>query len=184
LAVQFTQTGIDGAWVIDPSPHLDDRGYFQRVWCSQEFAAHDIDFVPVQANMGLNRIKGTLRGMHFQDASAPEIKLVRCTRGSIYDVVLDRRPDSPTYGRWFGTELSATNGRALLVPALCAHGYQTLEDESEIHYLTSAFYTPSAERGLRFDDPVFAIRWPMPATALSVNDRGWPLTVRPEAQER
>lgn len=177
--MQFTETGIVGAWVIDPSPHIDDRGYFQRVWCAQEFAAHGIDFVPLQANMAFNRIQGTLRGMHFQDASAPEIKLVRCTRGSIFDVVLDRRLNSPTYGQWYGTELSAANGRALLVPALCAHGYQTLVDEAEIHYLTSAFHAPSAEGGLRFDDPVYAIRWPLPVTGLSDNDRAWPLTVQP-----
>ena len=146
-----------------------------RAWCSREFAEHGLNFVPLQANMGLSVSKGTVRGMHFQDAPALEAKLVRCTRGSIFDVALDLRPGSATYGKWYGTELSAENGRMLYVPECCAHGYQTLEDGTEMYYMTSAFYTPSAVRGVRFDDPAFNIEWPLPVTALSEQDNKWPL---------
>jgi dTDP-4-dehydrorhamnose 3,5-epimerase len=149
-----------------------------RAWCSQEFAAHGLAFLPVQANMGLSAQKGTLRGMHFQDAPALEAKLVRCTRGAIFDVALDLRPESSTYGKWYGTELSAQNARMLFVPEGCAHGYQTLEEQTEMHYMTSAFYTPSAVRGARFDDPAFKIQWPLVPTVISDQDRGWPLYPR------
>jgi dTDP-4-dehydrorhamnose 3,5-epimerase len=173
--MRFIETSIAGATVIDPTPHEDDRGRFMRAWCAREFADHGINFVPVQANMGFSRHQGTVRGMHYQDATAPEAKLVRCTRGSIFDVVLDLRQSSPTYGKWYGAELSATNGRMLFVPEHCAHGYQTLEDSTEMHYMTSAFYTPSAVRGARFDDPAFGIRWPLAITVVSEQDRNWPL---------
>jgi len=125
--------------------------------------------------MGLSVHKGTIRGMHFQNEQALESKLVRCTKGTIFDVVLDLRPGSATYGKWYGTELSAENGRMLYVPERCAHGYQTLEDGTEMCYMTSAFYTPDAVRGVRFDDPAFNIQWPLPATAVSEQDRSWPL---------
>jgi len=171
----FTPTNIAGATVIDPTPHQDPRGRFMRAWCSREFAEHGLNFVPLQANMGLSVSKGTVRGMHFQDAPALEAKLVRCTRGSIFDVALDLRPGSATYGKWYGTELSVENGRMLYVPECCAHGYQTLEDGTEMYYMTSAFYTPSAVRGVRFDDPAFNIEWPLPVTALSEQDSKWPL---------
>jgi len=176
--MHFSDTHLAGVKVIDPAPHQDARGRFMRAWCAQEFAQHAIQFVPVQANMGFSVQKGTVRGMHFQDASAPEAKLVRCTRGAIFDVALDLRPDSPTYGEWCGTELSTENGRMLFVPELCAHGYQTLEEGTEMYYMTSAVYTHSAVRGVRFDDPVFNIRWPVGVTAVSDQDRNWPLTVR------
>jgi dTDP-4-dehydrorhamnose 3,5-epimerase len=116
--------------------------------------------------------------MHYQEAPALEAKLVRCTRGAMFDVVLDLRPDSLSYGRWYGVELSADNGRMLYVPELCAHGYQTLEDFTEMYYMTSAFYTPSAVRGLRFDDPAFSVQWPLAPTAVSEQDRNWPLFER------
>lgn len=173
--MRFRETGLSGARVIDPSPHEDDRGRFMRAWCSREFVDYGIDFQPVQANMGFNVKKGTVRGMHFQVAPALEAKLVRCTRGSIFDVVLDLRPDSQTFRKWYGTELGAENGRMLFVPAGCAHGYQTLEENTEMHYMTSAFYTPSAVRGARFDDPFFAIEWPLIPTVVSDQDRNWPL---------
>ena len=176
--MRFTETDIVGAKVIDPNPHEDDRGRFMRAWCAREFAEHGIDFVPVQANMGFSVRMGTTRGMHFQTEPALEAKLVRCTRGAIFDVVLDLRPASPSYGNWHGTELTAENGRMLYLPEGCAHGYQTLQEGTEMHYMTSAYYTPSAARGARFDDPVFRIQWPLDATVVSEQDRNWPLVVR------
>jgi dTDP-4-dehydrorhamnose 3,5-epimerase len=176
--MHFTETDIVGAKVIDPNPHADDRGRFMRAWCAREFADHGFDFLPVQANMGFSVLTGTVRGMHFQEAPALEAKLVRCTRGAIFDVVLDLRRESLTYCKWFGIELSAENGRMLYVPERCAHGYQTLEDCTEMHYMTSAFYTPSAARGVRFDDPRFNIRWPLAVTVVSDQDRNWPLVER------
>jgi dTDP-4-dehydrorhamnose 3,5-epimerase len=178
--MRFTETTIAGAWVIDPSPHEDARGRFMRAWCAREFTEHGIDFIPVQANMGFSIRKGTLRGMHFQEAPALEAKLVRCTKGTIFDVVLDIRPGSPSYGKWYGTELSAENGRMLYLPEHCAHGYQTLVDETEIYYMASEFYTPGSAHGVRFDDPAFRIQWPLMATAVSEQDRNWPLTERQE----
>lgn len=172
--MHFTEAPIPGAWVIDPAPHIDGRGRFMRAWCSEEFAAHGISFVPLQANMGLSHVAGTLRGLHYQVAPAEEAKLVRCTRGSVFDLLVDLRPGSATFGRWFGTELSADNGRMLYVPPMCAHGYQTLEDASEILYFASAIFAPTAVRGLRFDDPTVAIRWPLPPQAVSDQDKGWP----------
>jgi dTDP-4-dehydrorhamnose 3,5-epimerase len=176
--MRFQATDVAGAWLIDPVPHLDERGRFMRAWCTREFAENGIEFAPLQANMGFSRLKGTVRGMHFQDAPAAEAKLVRCTRGAIFDVVLDLRPHSASFGRWYGAELSAENGRMLYVPELCAHGYQTLEASTEMFYMTSALYTPVAVRGVRFDDPAFDIRWPVTVSAVSDQDRNWPLTKR------
>jgi dTDP-4-dehydrorhamnose 3,5-epimerase len=173
--VRFTETNIAGAKTIDPSPHQDERGRFMRAWCAKEFAEHEVHFVPVQANMGLSLRKGTTRGMHYQTEPALEAKLVRCTRGAIFDVVLDLRPASPSYGKWFGTELSAENGRMLYLPEGCGHGYQTLQDDTEMHYMASAYYTPEAARGVRFDDPAFHIQWPLGVTVISEQDRNWPL---------
>ncbi len=173
--MNFTDTEIAGVTVIDPTPHGDERGRFMRAWCAKEFADHGLNFVPVQANMGLSVRKGTLRGMHYQVEPALEAKLVRCTRGSMFDVALDLRPDSPTYLKWFGVDLSAENARMLYVPEGFGHGYQTLEDDTEMHYMTSAYYTASAVRGARFDDPAFAIQWPLPATVVSEQDRKWSL---------
>ena len=176
--MRFTETDIVGAKVIDPNPHEDDRGRFMRAWCVREFAEHGIDFVPVQANMGFSVRMGTTRGMHFQTEPALEAKLVRCTRGAIFDVVLDLRPASPSYGKWHGTELTAENGRMLYLPEGCAHGYQTLQEGTEMHYMASAYYTPSAARGARFDDPAFRIQWPLDVTLVSEQDRNWPLVTR------
>src|SRR5215470_11440819 len=125
--MRFSETGVTGAMMIDPTPHQDERGRFMRAWCAKEFSGAGINFVPVQANMGFSKKKGTVRGMHYQIEPAPEAKLVRCTRGSIFDVVLDLRPES--YGKWYGTELSAENGRMLYLPEGCAHGCISLEEE-------------------------------------------------------
>jgi dTDP-4-dehydrorhamnose 3,5-epimerase len=176
--MRFSETSIAGVQVIDPSPHQDDRGRFMRTWCSREFTEHGINFVPVQSNMGFSRQRGTTRGMHFQTAPALEAKLVRCTRGRMFDVVLDLRPESSSCCKWFGIELSADNGRMLYVPENCAHGYQTLEDFTEMYYMTSGFYTPTAAHGVRFDDPAFAIEWPLAATVVSQQDRSWPLATQ------
>ena len=173
--MHFTETAIAGAWVIDPSPHQDHRGRFLRAWCAREFSEHGVDFVPVQANLAFSIVKGTIRGMHLQVAPAIEAKLVRCTRGAVYDVVLDLRPGSATYRQWRGVELSAANGRMLYVPENCAHGCQSLEDTTDIYYMASEFFTPDAARGVRFDDPAFAIRWPLAPTLVSDQDRRWPL---------
>jgi dTDP-4-dehydrorhamnose 3,5-epimerase len=149
-----------------------------RAWCAREFVENGIEFLPVQANMGLSVRKGTVRGMHFQEAPALEAKLVRCTRGAIFDVVLDLRSGSPSFGEWYGVELSAENGRMLYVPEHCAHGYQTLEDDTEIYYMASEFYALGSARGVRFDDPAFNIQWPLAATVISQQDRQWPLIER------
>ena len=170
----FAEVSISKAWVIDPAPKVDDRGRFMRAWCVNEFAEHGILFDPLQANMGFSHLAGTVRGMHYQVAPHDEAKLVRCTRGSIFDVLVDLRPGSASYGEWYGTTLSAHNGRMLYVPPGCAHGYQTLEDGSEIYYMTSAVYAPEAVRGLRFDDPTVGINWPLPPQAVSEQDMHWP----------
>jgi dTDP-4-dehydrorhamnose 3,5-epimerase len=172
--MHFTETDVVSAKVIDPSPHEDARGRFMRAWCAREFAEHGVDFLPVQANMGFSIRKGTVRGMHFQEAPALEAKLVRCTRGAIFDVVLDLRPGSASYGKWYAAELSAENGRMLYLPEGCAHGYQTLEDGTEMHYMASEYYTPNAARGVRFDDPAFGIQWPLAAAVVSEQDLAWP----------
>jgi dTDP-4-dehydrorhamnose 3,5-epimerase len=176
--MRFTETAIAGVRVIEPEPHTDDRGRFVRAWCVREFAEHGLKFSPLQANMGFSVRRGTVRGMHFQEAPALEAKLIRCTRGAIFDVTLDLRPESPSYGRWCAAELSAENGRMLYVPEQCAHGYQTLEECTEIYYMASAVYCPSSVRGIRFDDPAFNIQWPLVATVVSEQDRNWPLTER------
>lgn len=173
--LRFTPTSVIGAMMIDPIRREDHRGYFARKWCLREFAEHGIDFVPLQASNASNLRKGTVRGMHLQVEPALEAKLIQCSQGSFFDVVLDLRPESATYGKWFGTELSADNQRMLYIPERCGHGYQTLEDGTNVYYLTSQYFTPSAARGARFDDPAFGIKWPLAPTAISEQDRSWPL---------
>ncbi len=146
-----------------------------RAWCRQEFAEHAIDFTPVQANLGFSIRKGTIRGLHYQVAPALEAKLVRCTRGAIFDVVVDLRTTSPSYRSWYGSCLSADNGRMLFVPEGCAHGCQSTEDNTEIYYMASAFYSPGEARGIRYDDPALGIQWPLPVSSISDQDRSWPL---------
>lgn len=171
----FTETELPGAFVVDLERREDDRGFFARSWCANEFTDHGLNPRLVQANLSFNDRKGTLRGMHFQREPAAEAKLIRCTRGSIFDAIIDLRPESPTFKRWIGVELTAENRTALYVPEGFAHGYQTLEPDTETFYLVSEYYTPDAEGGVRWDDPAFGIEWPDPANAfLSEKDASWP----------
>ena len=175
MPVIFSETELPGAYVIDLERREDERGFFARAWCAEEFADQGLSTKLVQVNVSFNRRKGTLRGMHFQMAPHAEVKLVRCTRGAIYDVILDLREDSPTYKRWIGVELDAESRRALYVPEGFAHGYQTLVADTETFYQVSEFYAPGAEGGVRWDDPAFGIAWPDPSGAfLSEKDRNWP----------
>jgi len=172
----FADTELAGVVVVEPEPSLDERGSFARWYCRREFAEHGIDFVPVQASVSSNVRRGTLRGLHFQAAPQEEAKLVLCTRGSAFDVAADVRPGSPTYGRWTSIELSAASRRAVYVPPGCAHGFQTLEDDTELLYLISEFYEPSLQRGVRWDDPDLQIAWPEAAQrVVSDRDRNLPL---------
>jgi len=170
----FSQCTIAGAWVIELAPHNDERGRFARAWCSVEFAQHSIDFVPLQANIVLSQRAGTIRGLHYQVDPSPEAKLVRCTRGAVFDVIVDLRPASVSYRKWFATQLSADNGRMLYLPAGCAHGCQSLEANTEIYYMASALFAAKDARGLRYDDPAIGITWPLPVTSLSEQDSDWP----------
>ena len=156
----FIETGLSGAFIVDVEPVADERGLFARSWCVREFEAQGLNARLVQCSVSLNRLKGTLRGMHYQIAPHQEVKLVRCTRGLIYDVIVDLRPGSPTYLLSFGAELTADNHRALYIPEGFAHGYLTLADESEVFYQMSEFYAPSAARGVRWNDPALGIEWP------------------------
>src|SRR3989344_36961 len=173
--MKFTATNIPDVFVVDIEYTEDERGFFARTW--DEKLCADMGMRPshmVQSSTSLNHNRGTIRGMHFQKSPHAEAKLVRCTKGAIYDVVLDLRDDSPTYTKWVAVELTADNRRALYIPEGCAHGFQTLEDETEILYMMSAYYTPGAEGGARYDDPTFAIRWPHEPTLISDRDRTWP----------
>jgi dTDP-4-dehydrorhamnose 3,5-epimerase len=173
--MNFRQCSINGAWHIEPTPHNDFRGRFMRAWCADEFAKNGIDFTPLQANMGFSHTRGTIRGMHYQTAPADEAKLVRCSRGSMFDVILDLRPESRTYGAWYGAVLSAGNGEMLLIPERCAHGCQSLEDDTEFLYMASAVFSAAHATGVRYNDPAFGIVWPLAATLVSDQDRSWPL---------
>ena len=176
--MKFTPTELAGATVIDLERREDARGWFARVYCEREFAQAGLPVRVAQTNMSLTRRKGTVRGMHFQVAPYAEDKLVRCVQGAIWDAIVDLRPDSPTYCRWIGVELSEANGRMLLVPKGFAHGFVTLTDDCAVTYQVSEFYTPTAERGLRHDDPAFGIAWPVPVVDMSDKDRTWPDYVR------
>ncbi len=173
--MKFTETALAGAFIIDIAPIADDRGFFTYLYCARQAAEQGIATSVAQVKLSYNKRKGTLRGMHFQVPPAAETKLVRCTRGAVWDVIVDLRPDSPTYLKNLGVELSADNHRALFVPALFAHGYQTLTDDAEVTYQVDEFYAPQHERGLRYDDPRLALRWPLPVGAVSPKDASWPL---------
>jgi dTDP-4-dehydrorhamnose 3,5-epimerase len=173
--VIFSRTQIEGVAIIDLEPREDVRGFFARTFCTQEFEAAGLDPRVDQCNLSFNHRAGTLRGMHFQVAPHPEAKLVRCIRGAIVDVIVDMRPDSPTRLQHVAVELTAANRRSFYVPPYFAHGYQSLEDDTEVLYQVTGSYEPGAERGLRHDDPALGIEWPLPATVISDKDAAWPL---------
>jgi dTDP-4-dehydrorhamnose 3,5-epimerase len=173
--LKFIETQLSGAYVIELEEISDNRGFFARSFCAREFEAHGLNPAVLQSNLSYNHLKGTLRGMHFQAPPAAETKLVRCTAGSIWDVIVDIRPSSPTYLQHFGVELSAKNRRALYVPQNFAHGYLTLTDDAEVTYAVSEFYTPGAEGGFRHDDPDLKINWPIAVEVISGKDAAWPL---------
>jgi dTDP-4-dehydrorhamnose 3,5-epimerase len=170
----FQETKIQGSYVIDLERRDDSRGYFARAWCQEEFNDHGLTARMAQINVSSNRQRGTLRGMHYQLPPHREAKVVSCTRGALYDVVLDLRDDSPTYLDWAAVELTAENRRMLLIPEGCAHGFQTLTDDTDVLYFMSEFYCPEYARGARYDDPAFNISWPLTITSLSDADRAWP----------
>lgn len=179
--MRFLPTTLEDAVLIEPERREDPRGWFARTFCEAEFAAHGLATRFVQQNASQNPRAGTLRGMHFQNPPHAEVKVVRCTRGAIFDAIVDLRPHSPTRGRWEGFELTPGNGRMLYVPEGFAHGYLTLQDDSEVAYLVSHPYTPGAEGGLRHDDPAFAIAWPRPVAVISDKDAAWPAFREPAA---
>jgi dTDP-4-dehydrorhamnose 3,5-epimerase len=170
----FAATELEGAWLIDIERKDDERGFFARTWCRQEFAAQGLDTEIAQESVSYNRYRGTLRGLHFQRSPHEETKVVRCTRGAIFDVIVDLRPRSSTFLRWQGFELTAENRRAIYVPKGFAHGFQTLADDADIAYQISAFYVPEAAGGYRYDDAGFGVAWPLPVTVIGERDLGWP----------
>ena len=173
--MKFTETSLPGVYVLEMQLIGDSRGWFSRFWCQKEMQEHGIDFRIAQINASHNAESGTLRGLHYQRDPYGEAKVVSCTRGRVFDVAVDVRPDSPNYLQWFGMELDADNNRMLFIPAGFAHGYQVLEDDTKMLYLVSEFYTPEAEHGFRYDDPAIGIEWPREASSLSDKDQGWPL---------
>ena len=173
--MRFVATPLEGVFVVELERHADERGFFARAFCGDEFAAQGLVSTFVQANLSYNERAGTTRGLHYQDESAPEAKFFRCIAGETFNIAVDMRPASPTYRRWFGTTLSASNRHALYIPPVCAAGYQALSDGAEVLYLASARYAPGAERGIRLDDPLLAIDWPLPHAVTSEKDRSWPL---------
>ena len=172
--MRFTETKVAGAFLIEPEPVADERGFFARAWDRAELEARGLDASLAQCSISFSHRRGTLRGLHYQAAPHQEVKLIRCTQGAIWDVALDLRPDSPTYGAWFGTELSAANRAMLYIPRGCAHGQLTLTDSTEVFYQISAPYAPEAARGVRFDDPAFGIEWPIEVEVINDRDRNYP----------
>lgn len=166
----FTETKLKGAFIIDIEPREDERGFFARSWCEDEFKKHGLNPRLVQCNISFNKKRGTLRGMHYQIAPFAEAKLVRCTMGGVYDVIIDLRPDSPTFKQWISVELTAENRRALYVPEDFAHGFQTLMDNTEVFYQMSEFYHPECARSVRWDDPALGIQWPSGPRIISRRD--------------
>ena len=172
--MKFSPVNVEGAFIIELSPFSDDRGFFARAYCENEFMEHGIGVHMVQANMSYNKQRGILRGLHWQASPYEEAKFVRCIKGSLFDVVVDVRPESPTYKQWSGIELTSVNRKALFIPGGCAHGYQVLEDDTEVLYQVSAPYVQEAERGARWNDPAFGIEWPIKeGLILSSKDKDW-----------
>ncbi|HUF74579.1 MAG TPA: dTDP-4-dehydrorhamnose 3,5-epimerase [Gammaproteobacteria bacterium] len=172
--MRFVATPLNDAWIVELEPVEDSRGFFARSFSSREFESRGLNPVVAQCNISMNHKKGTLRGMHYQVPPAAETKFVRCTAGAIYDVIIDLRPDSSTYLRHFGVELSAENHRSLYLPRMFAHGYMTLTDNAVFTYQVSEFYAPGFERGIRYDDPAFGIEWPLEVAVISDKDASWP----------
>jgi dTDP-4-dehydrorhamnose 3,5-epimerase len=174
MTMIFTETKLKGAYIIEPERLEDTRGFFARAWCEKEFETHGLNSSLVQCNISFNKKRGTLRGMHYQSSPYEEAKLVRCTMGVIYDVIIDLRPDSTTYLEWIGIELTPDNRKMLYVPEEFAHGYQTLIPNSEVFYQVSQFYSKEFESGVRWNDPAFGIEWPETKNIIvSEKDRGW-----------
>jgi dTDP-4-dehydrorhamnose 3,5-epimerase len=171
--MKFTETSLAGAYLIEPAAISDERGYFARTWAPEAFTSRGLDADLAQCNVAWNRVRGTLRGLHFQREPFSEVKLVRCTRGAILDVIVDLRPDSPTYCRWESVELRAEQLKMFYVPKGFAHGYLTLTDNAEVHYQVSAPYSPSHASGVPWNDPSFGIIWPFQPTVISVKDQNW-----------
>jgi dTDP-4-dehydrorhamnose 3,5-epimerase len=177
----FQETPLPGAFVIDLEQKQDERGFFARVWCEEELAAHGLNAQIAQASISYNRCRGTLRGLHYRVAPHAETRLVRCVRGAMFDVIVDLRPTSVNYLRWFSVVLTSDNRKSLYVPEGFAHGFQTLEDETEVLYLMSKAHTPEAERGVRWDDRALGVVWPhAESRIISEKDRNWPLLLRAE----
>lgn len=170
----FVATPLPGAFVVEPEYHEDHRGFFARTWCAREFAAHGLSTRLAQCSVSFTKRRGTLRGLHYQAAPYAEAKLVRCTAGGVHDVIVDLRPTSPTYRRHLAVTLTAGNRKALFVPQGFAHGFQTLADETEVFYQISAFHSPDHARGIRWDDPAFAIAWPLDDPIVNDRDRAYP----------
>ena len=171
----FTETKLKGAFIIDLEPRQDQRGFFARTFCAKEFEAHGLKPTIAQCNLSFNHKKGTLRGMHYQKPPCAETKVIRCIQGAIYGVIIDLRPDSPTYLSHIAVELSAENHKALYTPEEFAHGFQTLTDVTEVIYQMGEFYAPEYAAGLRYDDPALGIAWPLPVSEISERDLAWPL---------
>jgi len=172
--VIFTKTKIEGVFVVELEPRRDERGFFARQWCADEFTSAGLNPRIAQINTARSTAAGTLRGMHFQAAPHAEAKFVRCTRGTVFDVALDLRRNSPTFRCWFGTNLDAESGRMLYIPEGCAHGYLTLEPNTDLVYQASEPYAPKSAQGVRYDDPAFGIVWPEPVKVISQQDLNWP----------
>jgi dTDP-4-dehydrorhamnose 3,5-epimerase len=172
--MKFSPTKLPGVWIIDLEKHEDERGFFARTWCRREFEEHSLNPNLVQCSVSFNRKKGTLRGMHYQIAPHAESKLVRCTRGAIYDVAVDLRTTAPTYKKWITVELTAENSRALYIPEGFAHGFQTLDDDTEVFYQTSEFHHAESARGVRWNDVTFGIVWPKGRRIISARDSAYP----------
>jgi dTDP-4-dehydrorhamnose 3,5-epimerase len=170
----FGATVLPGVYVVDLQKLEDDRGFFARSWCQNEFEAQGLSSKPVQCNISFNKTRGTLRGLHYQCRPHAEAKMVRCTRGAIYDVVIDIRSSSPTFKQWIAVELTSDNHRMLYIPEGLAHGFQTLADNVEVFYQMSEFHSSESARGFRYDDTAFALTWPLPVSKISPRDLAWP----------
>jgi len=172
--MKFLPIALEGAWLVEIEPVADERGFFARTWCAEEFRERGLNPQWAQCGRSFNKRRGTLRGMHYQEQPHAEVKLVRCSSGAIFDVIVDLRPGSPSYCKWFSVELSASNGKMLYIPEGLAHGFQTLADDTEVFYQISEPYRPESARGVRWNDPAFGIQWPLRDPILSQRDRSFP----------